>query len=123
MRSGPGPWEMTVMRVNKLKYPSNWKKVTKVLRRVAGGRCEQCGQPFIDSIHHVGAPYADGKPGNARDKHDVRRENLIALCLECHDAIDQVRAKRQTDRKRRKRKREKLEQHRALGIGTGLVLL
>lgn len=110
------------MRINKLKYPSNWKKVTKTIRRIAGGRCEQCGKPFIDSIHHIGAPYADGKPGNPRDKHDLRRENLIALCLDCHDAIDQIRAKRHTQKKRRKRKKEQLELHRSLGIGTGLVL-
>ena len=107
------------MRINKLKYPYNWKKVTRTIRRIAGGRCEQCGKPFIDSIHHIGAPYADGKPSNPRDKHDLRRENLIALCLDCHDAIDQIRAKRDKDKKKRKRKREKLERYRSLGCKFG----
>jgi hypothetical protein len=106
--------------VSKLKYPSNWKRVTKVIRRVAGC-CEQCGYPYIDSVHHVGAPYADGTPGNPRDKHDLRRENLVALCVECHDAIDHIKAKRHTDKKRKQRRREKLETHRSLGIGTGLI--
>jgi len=41
---------------------------------------------------------------------------LIALCVECHDEIDNVKHKRHTDKKKKQRRRERLEAHRALGI-------
>ena len=71
-------------------YPSNWKKVSLTIRRIAGWKCELCGKP-AHSVHHVGAPLATGdgwKPGNKRDKHDIRRCNLLSLCFECHDEQD-----------------------------------
>lgn len=42
----------------------------------------------ILTVHHIGAPLPDGTPGNARDKMDVRDENLIALCQRCHLLAD-----------------------------------
>ena len=52
-----------------------------------------CGQPCNTlSVHHIGAPLATGtgwKRGNPCDKHDVRRENLAALCWTCHSTADQ----------------------------------
>ena len=100
-------------------YPRCWKKVSLIIRRLAHGRCEWCRQRcrmWELSVHHLGAPYADGKPGDAHDKHDLRRENLVALCWDCHRAAD---AKTYARCKERKAKRE---QHASLGVGTGLVI-
>lgn len=109
------------MALNFNAYPRNWPKASRVIRRIAGYLCEQCGQP-CHSVHHKGAPFATGegwRPGRRGDKHDLRRENLISLCWSCHDRADDgalsfyaaLRARGQGKRAR----------HRALGIGTGLV--
>ena len=79
-------------------YPRNWKKASRKIRHVAGNRCEWCqmgqgehhhdGQPVKLSVHHLGAAYANGTPGDPHDKHDLRRENLVALCDRCHFQAD-----------------------------------
>ena len=79
-------------------YPRNWKKVSRTVRRVTGYRCEWCqrhqgerypnGRVVTISVHHLGAAYANGRPGDPHDKHDVRRENLVALCGQCHFQAD-----------------------------------
>ena len=110
-----------------MKYPSNWKKASLVIRRMAEGRCEWCHQPCTSlSTHHIGAPHPDGKnwvPGNSRNKHDLRRENLVAICFSCHDQVDHIRKVRQQFKERKRRRKARLEAHRALNIGTGLVLI
>lgn len=68
----------------KSNYPNSWPKVAQVLKHVARYRCERCGAEGDLSVHHVGAPFADGRPGDPRDKHDLRRENLQVLCRSCH---------------------------------------
>lgn len=40
------------------------------------------------TTHHIGAPHADGTPGDLHDKMDCRDENLIALCQRCHFIAD-----------------------------------
>jgi 5-methylcytosine-specific restriction endonuclease McrA len=40
------------------------------------------------SVHHLGVPYAIDRAGDPSDKHDIRRENLVALCWDCHRAAD-----------------------------------
>lgn len=42
----------------------------------------------ILTVHHIGADYPDGRPGDPRDKMDCRDENLIALCQRCHLMAD-----------------------------------
>lgn len=79
-------------------YPRNWKKASRTIRKAAGYRCEWCqmgagerhpdGRVVTLSVHHQGAAYADGTPGDPHDKHDLRRENLIALCDRCHFQAD-----------------------------------
>ncbi len=49
-----------------------WKKPVRVVLTVA----------------HVGAPKPDGSIGDKHDKHDVREENLRALCQRCHLRLD-----------------------------------
>jgi hypothetical protein len=74
-------------------------------------------------VHHLGAPLAmelGWRPGDARDKHDIRRENLVALCWECHTAADAAVSEQ---RLRLQMECEaKLIEHCALQIGTGLVV-
>jgi hypothetical protein len=112
------------MPVDKSRYPANWPKVSRTIRRIAGNRCEWCGVAngiplpsgrkgnVVLSVAHLGAPYADGKPGNKHDKHDIRRENLAALCQACHlryDLADHMQRARET------RQRKKREQQNASG--------
>ena len=87
------------MPMDKNRYPSTWGKVSRVIRRVAGQRCEWChvenGAPLpsgrdgkvVLTVAHLGTPYANG-PGDKHDKHDIRRENLAALCQACHLRYD-----------------------------------
>ena len=113
-----------------VRYPVGWKRVSAALRRVKG-HCEHCGSNERLTVHHRGIPYADGKPGNPKDKHDLRIENLQVLCVPCHNEVDRVYpplspTRQEKQRRRREHKRERklaaIEAHRSLGIGTGLVL-
>lgn len=112
-------------------YPKNWHKASKTLRRVVGC-CELCGLDYpVDQlqVHHIGANYINGLPGDPHDKHDLRRENLQSICVLCHSFIDNTpspyasQAERSRVRKlaRLERRRERIEAHRSLNIGTGLV--
>jgi hypothetical protein len=88
------------MPVDWSRYPTSWKKVSLTIRRIAGNQCEWCGiangaplpsgraGKVVLTVAHLGAPYADGTPGNCHDKHDIRRENLRALCQACHLRYD-----------------------------------
>jgi 5-methylcytosine-specific restriction endonuclease McrA len=108
------------MPMNKSDYPANWPKVSRTIRRIAGNRCEWCGVPngvplpsgregcVVLTVAHLGAPIPTGsgwKPGDKHDKHDVRRENLAALCQSCHLRFDQedhiVHARHTRQRKKR----------------------
>ena len=98
------------------RYPSNWRKVSRLIRHMAGQQCEWCGVAngvplpsgragkVVLTVAHLGAPLATGDgwiPGDKHDKHDIRRENLAALCQACHlrydleDHITHARATRQ----------------------------
>lgn len=100
-------------------YPHSWPKVSRTIRRIAGYRCEWCqrpfgtvypdGRPVILSVHHIGAAYANGNPGNPHDKHDLRRENLVALCDVCHQQAD-LSLVRELQHKQRLRKQSKKRQ-------------
>ncbi len=111
------------MPVDWTRYPRNWKKISRTIRRIAGNRCEWCdiangaplpsGRPgrVILTVAHLGAarPTGDGwTPGDKHDKHDVRRENLAALCQACHlryDLAEHIQHARET---RQRKKREQV---------------
>lgn len=108
------------MPIDKSRYPSSWPKVSRTIRRIAGNRCEWCGiangallpsgrkGKVILTVAHLGKPYADGKPGDKSDKHDIRRENLAALCQACHlhyDLPEHIQHARET-RQRKKREQQ-----------------
>lgn len=104
------------------KYPRCWRKASRLIRfKLARGCCQWCGKESSTlSVHHVGAPYPDGRPGDPRDKHDLRLENLVALCFECHDGVEHIGKIRDKQKRRKARRRARTAAHRALGIGTGL---
>lgn len=108
------------MPVDKSRYPSNWPKVSRTIRRLANNRCEWCGVAngillpsgrrgkVVLTVAHLGTPFADGRPGDKHDKHDIRRENLASLCQRCHlryDLADHITHAKET-RLKRKRERE-----------------
>lgn len=113
-----------MMPMDRTRYPPNWKKVSLTIRRVAGWRCEWCAIPngvplpsgrrgnVVLTVAHLGTPFPDGRPGDKHDKHDIRRENLAALCQACHlryDLEDHIAHARAT------RQRKKLEAMYAAG--------
>lgn len=109
-------------KIDFTKYPICWPRASLLIRQLADGHCERCGLACNNlSVHHQGAPFANGKPGNSRDKHDLRRENLIALCFSCHDELDHIRIVRKKYKQRKAKRAAKREAHQALGIGTGLI--
>lgn len=116
------------MPMDRSRYPRNWDKVSRTLRRIAGYRCEWCGRangtplpsgatykkgrrrgmpvPVIVTVAHLGVPYPDGRPGDPSDKHDLRHENLKVLCQACHlrhDLKDHIKHRKEN------RRRKKLE--------------
>ena len=107
------------------KYPANWKKISRTIRRVAQGHCEWCHQPCENlSVHHIGTPRPTGctwTKGTPYDKHDVRRENLVALCPLCHSQADHLPQVARSRKKSKARRALRHAAHAALGIGTGLV--
>jgi 5-methylcytosine-specific restriction endonuclease McrA len=106
-----------------VKYPACWDRASAIIRRRAGGHCERCGKKCHSlEVHHIGAPYIDGRSGNPHDKHDIRPENLIAICFACHDELEHVAAIRYKKHLQKKKRRARLARHRALGIGVGLVV-
>lgn len=106
---------------NRQNYPEDWEEISKAIRfGRAKGFCEQCqaqhnsivwnGQKFIKVVlttAHVGIDKPDGTPGSKSDLHDVRQDNLLALCQRCHLVFD-VEQHRQTNLRK---KREYLEQY------------
>lgn len=99
------------MPMDRLQYPDGWEKVSLTIRRIAGWRCEWCGvangtirpgkRPVVLTVAHLGAPRPTGDgwvAGDKRDKHDIRRENLRALCSTCHlryDLDDHIQHRRE----------------------------
>jgi len=101
------------MPVDLSRYPKNWSRVSRAIRRRAGGRCEWCGaengkaHPVTGSrvvltTAHLGEPFAAN--GDKHDKRDIRAENLAALCQRCHLNFDRdehrLNAARTRERKR-----------------------
>lgn len=88
------------MPMRKGAYPAAWPALALAIKDAADWVCQDCGmqcrrpgEPFDThrrtmSVHHIGAPYADGSPGDIHDKQDCRPANLIALCSACHLARD-----------------------------------
>lgn len=108
------------MPMDLARYPPGWRKISRVIRRVAGNRCERCGVAngvplpsgragrVVLTVAHLGVPLATGtgwRPGDKHDKHDVRRENLQALCQACHlrEDLDDHIAHARATRQRKKR--------------------
>lgn len=103
------------MPMDRTRYPTSWPKVSRLIRRVAGNKCEWCGVSngaslpsgrkgkVVLTVAHLGTPFLH-RAGNKHDKHDIRRENLRALCQACHlryDIDEHVANAKETRRKKR----------------------
>lgn len=95
------------MPIDYKKYPHNWKQVSKHIRfDRAGNHCEWCGaenykphpvtgSKVVLTVAHIGLPKFPGDVGDKSNVHDVRLNNLKALCQWCHNRFDaKDRAKR-----------------------------
>lgn len=88
------------MPINYKLYPPEWHEISRRLRfERAGNRCEWCGaenykphpvtgSKVVLTVAHLGIDKPDGTPGSKDDLHDVREENLAALCQKCHLDFD-----------------------------------
>ncbi len=87
------------MPIDRKRYPTHWPVISLRIRERANWRCEWCGaaqglpHPITGSrvvltVAHLGVPFADGTPGDKRNKMDCRDENLAALCQCCHLRFD-----------------------------------
>lgn len=87
------------------RYPSNWTEISYYVRFVrAASQCEctgECGKhegrcnaehlkphPVTGSIVHLTTAHLGIDTGDKHDKHDVRPENLKAMCQRCHLLFD-----------------------------------
>lgn len=68
-KSNPAEWRICT---SDFAGDGQWYKATRV----------------ILTVHHIGVPYPDGRPGNPHNKMDCREENLVALCNRCHLLAD-----------------------------------
>lgn len=103
------------MPMDLTRYPADWKAISLRIREREGWRCKWCaaenGKPnpctgsiVVLTVAHLGTSHADGRPGDKHDKHDVRDENLAALCQACHlgyDLADHMRNAAATRRRKR----------------------
>jgi hypothetical protein len=76
---------MPIKLENKMKYPTNWKQISKHIRFVrAGNKCEKCGaenykpHPITGSKVILTVGHLDHNPEN----NDLK--NLQAMCQRCH---------------------------------------
>ena len=66
-----------------------WQKLARMERGRLWFRTEDpAATKIILTAAHLGAPHADGTPGDQHNKMDVRDENLAALCQRCHLMFD-----------------------------------
>lgn len=81
-------------------YPKDWHALSRRIRfERAGSQCEWCGarhgeahpvtgSKVVLTVAHLGIDKPDGSQGDKRDLHDVRENNLAALCQRCHLNFD-----------------------------------
>lgn len=103
------------MPVDWSRYPDKWRAISLAIREREGWRCKWCGaengkpnpatgSKVVLTVAHLGAPHPDGRPGDKHDKHDVRAENLAALCQKCHlnyDRDEHLANARETRRRKK----------------------
>jgi len=80
------------MPIDYSEYPDNWHEISKRIRfERAGNKCEWCGaknrmpHPVTGSMVVLTVAHLN------HEKHDVRDENLAALCQRCHLGYDAKR--------------------------------
>jgi len=77
------------MPIDYSEYPSDWHAISRRIRvDRAGGRCEWCGALNYHPHPETGSRVVLTVAHLNHVKHDVRDENLAALCQRCHLAYD-----------------------------------
>lgn len=59
-------------------YPAEWPEVARLVKTLAGWRCERCDHPHAPSPWVLTVHHLDGNKWNLNDW------NLAALCQRCH---------------------------------------
>lgn len=77
------------MPMDRKRYPRDWKQIAFGVKQEAGWKCEKCGkqcyrpgEPNIDRRYTLTVAHLNHTP------EDCRRENLVALCSQCHLRLD-----------------------------------
>lgn len=97
-------------------YPPNWPRIRALIVKREQGCCAWCraangqlhprtGSVVVLTIAHLGPPYAQG--GDKHEKHDIRAENLAALCQACHLGWDHADHQRHANATRQQRARQR----------------
>ena len=89
------------MPMDRARYPRDWKRISFEVKQEAGWCCEECGkkcyrpgEPCPDRRYVLTVAHLNHRP------EDCRRENLRALCSQCHLRYD-ARHHAETRRQRR----------------------
>lgn len=95
------------MPIDYSEYPDDWRAISRRIRfERAGGRCEWCdaenGKPHPETGSTVVLTVAHLN----HETHDVREENLAALCQRCHLNYDRGRHAENRKYGRRHRRRQ-----------------
>jgi len=59
-------------------YPDNWDEISKTYKEMKDWKCEECGKNLQNNKSQLQTHHIDG------DKSNCRKDNLLALCKECH---------------------------------------
>lgn len=80
---------MPIKREKRHLYSADWKRISFLVRKRAGWKCEMCGAEaglpnprtrsvVLLTVHHINGDPTDNRP-----------MNLLALCQEHHNRLDQ----------------------------------
>ena len=79
---------MPIRAENRMRYPKDWKDISRSIRERAGNRCEQCEaangepHPITGSKVVLTVAHLDHTPENCDPS------NLRAWCQKCHNGYD-----------------------------------
>lgn len=77
------------MPIDYSEYPADWPEISKRIRTErAGNKCEWCGAENGKPHPVTGSKVVLTVAHLNHEKHDVRGENLAALCQRCHLGYD-----------------------------------
>ena len=83
---------MPIRREHRFFYPINWPQLSAVIRfRRAGGRCEACKRPHMQTVFHLG----DGRWWDVEvDAWRDKRGRIVRVAVGADDVLGRVRRTR-----------------------------